>query len=130
MVVTDKGFQLTKKWALMFCLFLYSFTLPAQSSTQKQGKKLNLKHADKLTVENRSGSEANRLIGNVLFEHNGVEMSCDSAYLYDNNMFDAFSRIHIRQGDSLHLYGELLKYDGNEKQAEVQKNIRLTEKDM
>jgi lipopolysaccharide export system protein LptA len=125
-----KGSQLLKRWNILFCLLLLPLAGIAQSSVDKQGKKINLKHADKLTFSERSGIKAKRLIGNVLLEHNGVEMSCDSAYLYDNNMFDAFSHIHIRQGDSLQLFGELLKYDGNEKKAEVQKNIRLTEKDM
>lgn len=117
-----------KRWNILFCLLLLPFITPAQSSTTKQGKLINLKHADKLIFKKEIN--AKRLIGNVELEHNGVEMFCDSAYLYDNNMFDAFGHIHIRQGDSLHLYGETLKYDGNEKKAEVQKNIRMTEKDM
>jgi lipopolysaccharide export system protein LptA len=55
----------------------------------------------------------------------------DSAYFYENNSLDAFGSVHINQADSIHLYGDVLKYDGNTKIADVTgKNLRLSDKDM
>ena len=108
-------------------LLLAVLVLPVISFAQKP-KKIRLIHANSL--EKTPGIEARRLIGNVEFEHNEVHMYCDSAYLYDNNSLDAYGNVHIRQGDTLHLYGEMLKYNGNDKKAEVQKNIRMTDRDM
>jgi lipopolysaccharide export system protein LptA len=109
--------------ALACLLMLCAFPVHAQKI-----KKIKLVHANSL--EKTPGIEAKRLIGNVEFEHNEVHMYCDSAYLYDNNSLDAYGNVHIRQGDTLHLYGETLKYNGNDKKAEIQKNIRMTDRDM
>jgi len=69
---------------------------------------------------------AYRLIGNVVFRHEGALMYCDSAYFYPGeNSLDAFKNIHINQGDSVHLYGDILHYNGNNRLAEVRTNVRL-----
>jgi len=99
-------------------------------SSSAKTKRINLRHANSLEFDKKLGIDAKRLIGNVIFEHEGALMYCDSAYLYSDNSMDAFGNIHIQQGDSIHLYGDFLKYIGNEKKAKVQKNVRLTEKDM
>jgi lipopolysaccharide export system protein LptA len=53
-------------------------------------------------------------------------MTCDSAYYYsDENIVDAFSNVHLWQGDTLNLYGDYLKYNGNEKIAQVRRNVIL-----
>ncbi len=69
---------------------------------------------------------AYRLIGNVLFKHEGALMYCDSAYFYaDINSLDAFSHVHIIQGDSVDLYGDFLHYEGNTRMAQIRKNVKL-----
>ena len=69
---------------------------------------------------------AYRLIGNVRFEHEGTIMYCDSAYWYRlKNSLEAFSRVHLVQGDSVDLYGDYLTYDGNTKLAVIQRNVKL-----
>lgn len=115
------------KTKLLFLLL--SFTIPLAKFGQKS-KSIELKHANSLEFDEFLGKGAKRLIGNVSFEHAGALMFCDSAYLYSNNSLDAFSHIHIQQGDSIHLYGDLLQYDGNTRKAEIKKNIRLSDKDM
>ena len=53
-------------------------------------------------------------------------MYCDSAYFYaNNNSLDAFSRVHIVQGDTVDLYGEFLHYDGNTRIAQIRQKVRL-----
>ena len=72
------------------------------------------------------GKDTKRLINNVIFTHEGTIMYCDSAYFYSNrNSLDAFSNVYINQGDTVHLYGDLLYYDGNTKIAKVRNNVKL-----
>lgn len=69
---------------------------------------------------------AYRLIGNVVFEHEGTVMYCDSAYHYaDKNALEAFSRVHLVQGDTIDCYGDYLTYDGDTKIARIKRNVRL-----
>lgn len=114
----------------IFCslLLILLFTLPCLA--QKTGKQIQFKGANSLEVDHNIAKGAKRLIGNVSFEHERVMMFCDSAYLYSNNVLDAFGNVRIQQGDSISLYGDLLNYNGDTKKAEMRRNVRLVEKDM
>lgn len=92
------------------------------------GKKIEIKHAGVLRFD--KGINAKRLIGDVVCEHEGAVMKCDSAYLYENNSMDAFGRISIVKGDSIFVYGDKLHYDGATKLATLQDNVKCIEKDM
>ena len=62
---------------------------------------------------------------------NGVVIFCDSAHLFDDNSADAFSKIHIIQNDTLHLYGDILHYQGNTKIADIDgKSVVMKDKQM
>jgi lipopolysaccharide export system protein LptA len=72
---------------------------------------------------------AYRLIKDVRFDHQGVTMYCDSAYYFgDQNSLDAFSRVHLIQGDTIDLYGDYLHYDGNTRIAQIRNHVRLVGK--
>jgi lipopolysaccharide export system protein LptA len=109
-------------------LFLPFFLLTIGLNTvfgQKQGSKINFQ-AQYIEVDKKIGSGAQRLIGDVVFFHNGAEMYCDSAYYYAReNNFDAYSNILINQGDTVNLFGDFLHYDGNTKLADVSGNVKL-----
>ena len=82
--------------------------------------------AAKTEVHASLGKDTKRLIGNVVFTHGGAKMYCDSAYFYsDKNSLDAFDNVYINQGDTVHLYGDILHYDGNTKIAKIRKNVTL-----
>lgn len=69
----------------------------------------------------RMPSFPNHLVlkGNVVFEHEGMIMLCDSAILNKTeNYISAYNNIHIYE-DTVHLYGDELFYDGNTKVAEI-----------
>jgi lipopolysaccharide export system protein LptA len=68
-----------------------------------------------------------KLIGHVQMEQSGTLFTCDSAII-DNlhNIMDAYGNIHINQ-DSLQVYGDFLHYLGNQRQAFIQGNTRLTD---
>ena len=88
-------------------------------------------NADVLEFDENLGNGAKRLIGNCKFRQKNVLLYSDSAYFYENNSLDAFGNVHINQADSIHLYGDVLKYNGNTKIADVTgKNLRLSDKDM
>jgi lipopolysaccharide export system protein LptA len=107
-------------------LFLYILT-PTLSFAQKR---IEIVNADHLKFDKKLGNGAKRLIGNVQFKQDNTLLFCDSAYFYENNSLDAFDHIHIQQGDSIHLYGDLLKYDGNTKKAIITKNVVVNKGDM
>ncbi len=77
-------------------------------------------------VDAKLGKDTKRLLGNVIFTHGGAKMYCDSAHFYSKkNSLDAFHNIYINQGDTVHLYGDYLHYDGNTKIANVRSNVKL-----
>jgi lipopolysaccharide export system protein LptA len=87
--------------------------------------------AENVEYDKEIANGAFRLWDNVIFTHEGARMYCDSAYYYpDKNSLDAYDNIYINQGDTLHLYGDFLHYDGNSRFAQVRgKKVKLEDKD-
>lgn len=113
-----------------FLILLLTLALPFCVYAQKPKKKKIEYSANSSEIDKSIGNGVKRLIGNVRFKHENVVMYCDSAYLFDNNTLIAYKNVHIQQGDSIHVYGDVLKYNGNSKKAEIVKNIRMTDGDM
>jgi lipopolysaccharide export system protein LptA len=87
--------------------------------------KIELKQAATLSHDKNMG-EMQRILGNVIFEHEGALLFCDSAWLFDKtNSVEAFGRIKIQLNDTVSLYGNHLNYDGNTKIATVTGNVLL-----
>ncbi len=111
---------------------IFSATASAQVSGKggQNGKvrKIEIVNANSTEFDASLGTNAKRLIGNVIFKHGDAIMYCDSAYYFsDINVMDAYSHVHIIRNDTLHLYGDFLKYIGNEKLAEVRDNVKLVD---
>ena len=88
-------------------------------------------NADKISFDKKNNSERQVLSGNVKTKHKNHFMSCDSAYYYANeNKIEAFSKVHIWQGDTLSLIGDYLIYLGNHQLAEIKKNVRFKHNEM
>jgi lipopolysaccharide export system protein LptA len=116
---------------VFYFLFLYTpLSSFSQSIPKSGGKKIMIEHAGSLQFDKNLGQGAQRLIGDVRFRQDNTLMFCDSAFLYKDNSLDAFGHIHIQQGDSIHLYGDLLKYNGNTKKALITKNVVVNKGDM
>jgi lipopolysaccharide export system protein LptA len=106
-----------------------AYSQPSDSSRNKK-KKVELLHADLMINARDQGGEFKKLLGNVSLNHYDIRMFCDSAYLYQNrNQVKAFSKVHIKQGDTLDLYGNYLFYDGAEQKAIVKGNVELIDKE-
>lgn len=108
---------------LITCLlfFVWPFEIDAQEKT-----KVQLVDAGLMKGDNRQGLEINRFYENVVFEHEGTYMYCDSAVFYGyNNSLDAWGHVRFKNSDTLNLYGDMMKYDGNMRIARIKNNVRL-----
>ena len=121
------GYSLFVAVLLIAAFHVVSGSLP-QPDTRK--KRIEILNSDLVTYDRKIIYNADRLIGNVLLRHGNVRMYCDSAYFYkdSSNIADAYSHVHIIQGDTLNLYGDRIKYDGNSKIAIVTGNVKLVNK--
>lgn len=118
---------------LVIFLSLICFSLHGQEQASKSTKKakVNIRKADYLDQRDYLGDDVKLLIGNVKLQHENTIMFCDSAYLYgDSSYVEAFDNIHIIQNDSIHLYGDLLLYEGNNNLAKVRENVKIVKKDI
>jgi lipopolysaccharide export system protein LptA len=114
---------------LCFAPSVYSQDLTAPPSTRK---KIELKNADvdDMLKDPLTGKDIHHLLGNVRLLDEDVNMWCDSAYFYpDKNQVEAYSKVHIEQGDTLNLFGDYLFYDGKSKIAFVKGNVELIDKE-
>lgn len=115
-----------KRHLLIALLVMLSAFSVAQET--KKSRKIEILHANSLVFNKKVNANVRRFIGDVKFRHNEFTMYCDSAYSYVNkNQIDAFSNVHINRGDTLHLYGDFLSYDGNRNFGKVRKNVKLTD---
>ncbi len=104
--------------------------MPLAAQEKPKGKLILIKNAEKGLLNKRSGK--NRLLGNVVFEHEGALMYCDSAWLYaKENRIEAFENVRINQGDTLFLWGDYLEYSGTTRKAKVTgEEVRLKDQKM
>ncbi len=106
--------------ALLMIFFFTDISLLSQEVKQIE---IN---ANSIEFDSDLGTGAKRLLGNVRFKHEDIYMTCDSAwYFSEENVVESFSNVHLWQGDTLDLYGDYLKYSGNNKMANVRENVIL-----
>lgn len=109
---------------LLSIIILFTLFFPSHTQAQNTGKKkkVEILHSDLMVSEN----SFRRLIGNVRLKHKEMYMTCDSAHYFESaNLVNAYSRVHIQKGDTLHLYGEKLIYDSAREEAEVIDSVKL-----
>jgi lipopolysaccharide export system protein LptA len=112
-----------------FILFLV-FLFPLVSKAQK-GEKVQLIQAGSLEGIVINGEELRKLIGNVVFKHEGAMLYCDSAYQYEKkNEIECFGNVRMAQGDSINLTGKKMRYNGNTKKAIVTESVVLKDRKM
>ena len=109
----------------------YRGTSPTMQSPRpaKVGTRIILEHADLLTYDAALQPGVQRLKGGVVLRHGNATMTCDSAYLNeDDQIFEAFGEVHMVQGDTVHMYSRYLYYDGVSKLARLRHNVHLANK--
>lgn len=108
---------------LFFVTFLLFRVLFASAQQKEQ---INIINSNSLEFNREIGEGVRRLLGDVILEHDNATMYCDSAYLFTTqNIFHAFSNVHVNRGDSIHLYGDFMLYNGNTKIGKFRNNVRL-----
>ncbi len=93
-------------------LLILLFSLSSTILFSQDSTKIKLHRAD-VSEYDVEYAKAQRLLGNVMFEHKGAVMYCDSAWLYEeDNLMKAFGKVRIIQGDSIYLNADRLIYHG------------------
>ncbi|MFO8236577.1 MAG: OstA-like protein [Bacteroidales bacterium] len=120
-------FQLLNKSKFCSLFIIAALVLfPELTLSQEKPQKIEILNANSLEYDENIHPNVRRFIGDVIFEHNDFTMYCDSAYYYTiDNQIDAFSNVHIERGDTLHLYGDFLSYNGNTNFGKIRENVEL-----
>lgn len=113
-----------RKFVLCLCFIL----IAALTFAQKKSLVILLKS------ESSTGIQVNgRTIVKVYkgtFQQDFSLLTSDSAYFYPKeNAFDAFGNVVINQGDTLHIYSDLLNYNGNTRIAILTNHCKMVDKD-
>jgi lipopolysaccharide export system protein LptA len=110
-------------WFLLVSIFMLSSSLHSQEVTR-----IILEQADFFKFDKALNPDVQRIIGNVIFSHDSAYLYCDSAYFNQNlNDVTAFGNVHIMISDTLNIYGDSLKYNGNTRIAHLLGNARLVD---
>ncbi|MDR0711996.1 MAG: hypothetical protein LBF67_06605 [Prevotellaceae bacterium] len=82
----------------------------AAASTSAERRKVEIQHAEFWRGLKKGDEKIERLIGNVQILHNETTMTCDSAYVYPDNHFEAFGRVVVNK-DTTWLFGDYMDYE-------------------
>lgn len=116
--------RIIKNIAILIVLFI-GLPIFAQKPT-----KIIFERAERLSYDREFGEIA-RAVGNAVFRHENSVLYCDSAYLFENtNNLEAFGKIKILVNDSVTLFGDFLKYNGDLKIAEIHNNVKMVDNQM
>lgn len=97
---------------------------------QKPVRKVYLEHANTMSFDKSVDQERQVLRGDVLFRQDSTWMSCDSAYFYQTkNSFEAFSRVHVWEGDTLKMWCDSMAYDGESMIGELFDHVVMIHND-
>ncbi|MBX9785226.1 MAG: OstA family protein [Chitinophagaceae bacterium] len=102
---------------------------PRPSQTSDTFRIVYIPHADRFefkTVD--SVTQLNILIGHVVVKQGGTTFYADSVVQNEKtNFIEAFGNVHINDRDSVNIYSEYMKYEGNKKIAMFRKKVKLTD---
>ncbi len=132
--------QKHKIYYFIFCLMIFSTLLsndkskyfPPLTNENQPDKKIKIQKTDSLLYELVEFGEYRKLIGNVILNDAQATMWCDSAILdITANYLTAYGNpVHIKDGDSIDLWGNFLEYFGDQKQAKLTGNTIMRDKGM
>ncbi|MUP37502.1 OstA-like protein [Labilibaculum euxinus] len=121
--------MLSKANQYIFILLTGIICLTNLSSSAQKKSKVLIKNSDEVQFVRNSDPLLNKFLGNVFITHGDIKMYCDSAYQFEKlNTLEAFGNVHIINADTVHIYGDYLKYYGNTKFAEMRDNVKLKNK--
>jgi lipopolysaccharide export system protein LptA len=111
-------------YLLVGILCLFSLTMEAQKKS-----KVKIENSESFRALLKAKPPVTIFKGKVYITHEKIKMYCDSVYQYnEENRIEAFGNVHIINADTVHIYGDYLKYNGNTKLAEMRDNVKLKNK--
>lgn len=105
------------------------------SQERTANKFIEIVYGGTLTIDQKKYPDATIFSSNdkqqVHFRHQGVDIWCDLAILYQQkNHVEAHGNVFLQQGDSLKMNSQNLLYDGNDRIATAQGNVELRHNNM
>jgi len=101
------------------------------SATAQTPKKIKLIDTEHLDGNENEIPGAVVFTGDVQFEHNGANIWCNKAYLFEKeNYAKLFGDVRIVQGDTIHLNSTYAEYNGNKDFAFASGNVVMKSPDM
>ena len=94
--------------------------LPADTTDRVQ-----VDYADVLEYRQEGGRTVQKLIGKVELRQDSIFMYCDSATIVNSNQVVAQGNVLIQQGDSLSIFSDSLRYDGEVRKAQLFSEVVL-----
>ncbi len=113
---------------LTFSLFSFAqiSTKPAVADTLQEFEIIRAPSMRAIRID--SVTTLQTVAGGAIIKQEGTTFYSDSAVLNPGtHEIEAFGNIHINQGDTIHTYGDYLKYLGMEKMAYLKGNVKLTD---
>lgn len=109
-----------------------SNSIPTSAETRDTSKSQIIQLIKSNQLEGRldKGEEVNYLTGEVILKQGSMLMYCDTAILYKTtNEVLAFGNVVLLQPDSLEVFSDSLRYNGNSRKAKLAGDVRLLNKD-
>jgi lipopolysaccharide export system protein LptA len=104
------------------------FTDTVRSQTSTSLNEIYIVQAQRLNYQKIDSIEYQSAAGKVVIRQNNTLFYCDSVVLNKKlNQMQAFGHVHINDADSIHTYADFLRYNGNEKKAFLDKNVKLSD---
>ena len=115
---------MTRFYCFLF-LILFLWNIPVYS--QEQAAPTKIQYAGDTWQFNKDiYPDGPRILGNVVMNHDSAFLYCDSAYVNEAaNKVIAYGNVRVKLSDTLNLYSDSLRYDGNTKIANANSNVRL-----
>lgn len=133
----SESFKFKASLALIIALLSFSQNSAfSQKTDETEKKQIEIIHTDSVIVDEEIRPGIQLLIGDVILKHDSALMFCDSAFYNSGQQnFEAFGNIHVQSPtedlqDTVHLWGDSLKYVGMEKIAKVRTNVILQKDSM
>ncbi len=121
-------------FTLLFALFIFSFsygqiTIQENQKDTTTTKQINIVYGANFTKDEKNlpgGAIFSKDTKQVQFEHQGADLWCDVAVLYQKeNRLEARGNIRLKQGDSITMTSGRIDYDGNNKLAKAFESVVL-----
>ncbi len=115
------------RYLFIFPLLLHLSSFSQQPQPKPPQEKTKIQYSGDTWQFNKDiYKDGPRLLGHVVMNHDSAYLYCDSAYVNETeNKVIAYGNVRIKLSDTLNLYSDSLKYDGNTKIAHANSNVKL-----